>query len=201
MFKNIKKSSGAVSSILLILAVLLIILIVIVFAVIKINTVNTKKNENVEDTQTVEEIPEPEPVYDTTVGDVRFVLQSAIDLGDVLQSNIQNYKQTLTTTEKFILVTVGAQNKSKNSIIQYQWDVGNIIDSDGRNFVSINNQAYSFLPQKNLCGTLIKPEFEPVPCVRLYEVSKKSIDLKVQVTSTNQVSSKKEEGFLDLLVK
>lgn len=136
----------------------------------------------------------PKPVYEVQMEDIRFVLELSEELGNVLQSS-QTYVTKLTTTEKFIKVTVGAQNKGKGNIAPYTWDLGNIIDSEARNFVPITNRAYAFLPQPDLCGDLLKPEFDLTPCVRIYEVSKISTGLKVEVILT---SPKKDKALLDL---
>jgi len=187
--------SGQVSNMILILAVALIIVIVIIFVVIRINA-----TKNANDAKSANPSETPKPVYETTIGEVRFVFKSAVDLGNILKSKNNIYQQDLTTTEKFIQVTIGAQNKGKTDLQQQSWDVGNIIDSDGRNFVSINNQAYYFLPSPNLCGVVLKPEFDPVPCVKLYEVSKASKGLKIEVNAIGS-SSKRQESFMDLVVQ
>jgi hypothetical protein len=105
----------------------------------------------------------------------------------------------LSTTEKFIKVTVAAQNKGKVNLPQFSWDIGNLVDSDGRNFVPINEKAYYFLPQPSLCGEVLKPEFEPTPCVKLYEVSKASTNLKIMLTASG-TTSKKEAALIDIVV-
>ena len=117
-------------------------------------------------------------------------------MGNILVAD--NYQENLTTTERFIKVIVGAQNKSKINTRRGAWDLGNIIDSEGRNFISIDVRTYAFLPRPNLCSTLLKPEFEPVPCVRFYEVSKESDGLKLEVGFMSANSSKMQKGLLDL---
>ncbi len=194
MFKKVNLSSGKVSSILLILAVMLLILIVGVFIFIKFGA--TKK-DTPETTDTVVDQGPPPPVYETQVGEVKFMVESAQDLGRVIKSTSTSYAQSLTTTERFIKVIVGAQNKGKADTQQGSWDVGNIVDSEGRNFISINSQAYFYLPTENYCGGILKPEFEFAPCIKLYEVSKKSTGLKIQVSAYGA----KEIGLLDLLVQ
>jgi len=136
------------------------------------------------------------PVYETTVGDIKFTLESSVDLGSVLKST-KTYQKDLTTTGRFIKVIIGAQNKGKNETLQFAWEIVNIIDSDGRNFTPITNKAYSFLPQPDLCGAMLKPELAPVPCVRLYEVSKQSTGLKIEVVSE---SPKIGKSLLDLIL-
>lgn len=194
-----KKSSGVTSTILLILGVVLIIVIIIVFVVIRINASRNTKN-NPQPSNSLQATGQPQkPVYETTIGDVRFVFESAQNLGSVLVSK-SSYEQNLYTTEKYIKVTIGAQNKGKLNVAAYSWEVGNIVDSDGRNFVSIDNQAYSWLPNPNLCGSLLKPEFDLVPCVKYYEVSKASTSLKIQVSAGTGDSGKKQQSLIDLTV-
>ncbi len=193
MFKKVNPSSGKVSSILLILAVMLLVLIVGVFIFIKFGA--TKKTA-VQPNTTADQGPPP-PVYEAQVGNVKFIVESAQDLGKVIKST-NGYQQNLTTTERFIKVIVGAQNKGKENTQQGAWDVGNIIDSEGRNFVSINNQAYFYLPPQNLCGAILKPEFEFTPCIKLYEVSRQSKGLKIKVNATPAAGSNKKEELLDL---
>lgn len=190
------KQSGQISKKLIISAIIVFVIIAIVYAVIKFISVRkseTLKTEN--SSQSQNEIPEvPKPVYDATLGDVKFLLKSSQNLGNILKSP-SSYEKDLVTTEKFIKVIIGTQNKGKNNIAQYSWSVGNVVDSEGRNFVSINNQAYSWLPKPDLCGALLKPEFEPIPCVNYYEVSKESTGLKIVVTIT---TPKKQESLIDL---
>ena len=83
--------------------------------------------------------------------------------------------------------------------------MGNIVDSDGRNFTPLQYDADAWLPDPNLCGELLKPEFEPTPCVKIYEVSTVSKGLKIQVTSLRKVgveypSDKKDTALIDLIV-
>lgn len=198
MFKKFNKSSGAVSSIILILGVALLVVIIVVFFVIKISaSKNTVSPKTALTANTVAVTP-PAPVYQIQLGDVDFTLKTAINLGSVLAAKDLRYGQNLTTTEKFIEVVVGAQNKGRVNTDQFIWDVGNIVDSDGRQFVSINDRAYFYLPQPNLCGASMKPAFAPISCIKMYEVSKQSAGLKVRVSVT---SPKKQEAFLDLNVR
>lgn len=136
----------------------------------------------------------PKPVYTTTIGNIKFALESSIDLGSVLKVQ-STYQNDLVTTERFIKVTIGAQNKGKTETTQFAWEVGNVIDSEGRTFISIKNKAYQFLPQPDLCGTILKPEFDLIPCVMMYEVSKQSAGLKVEVINRSQ---KQGKALLDL---
>src|SRR3989338_5664845 len=135
MAKKFKNSSGAVSSILLVLAVLIVIVIIVVFVVIKINS--NKGADTVNDSGQNPDEP-PQPVYETTVEGIKFTLESAWDMGNILVSNNQSFQPNIVTTEKFIKVTIGAQNKGKINTTQSSWSIGNIVDSEGRNFVSID---------------------------------------------------------------
>src|SRR6266404_6935573 len=97
-----KRSSGAVSTILLILGVVLIVLIIIVFVVIRIGA--SKSAAIAKKTTTTQGPPPvPLPVYDSSLGDVRFVFEKAEDLGNVMETGAGSYyHQVLNTTEKFI---------------------------------------------------------------------------------------------------
>lgn len=196
--KKLNKQSGQISRVLLALAIATLIIIVIVYLAIKISSSRSQQNNNQQNSSQTNE--PPKPVYETQVGDIKFSVESARDLGNIIKSN-SSFQQDLKTTEKFIWVVVGAQNKSKNNLAQYSWDLGNIVDSDGRNFVPITNQAYFWLPNPDLCGALLKPEFDPVPCTRIYEVSKASTKLQLQVIVTLLNSTKKQQALLDLDVK
>lgn len=199
MLKKLQRSKGAVSSILLVLAIILIVVIVVVFVVITIASNRNNNNNNPGNPNEPQGPPEPpKPVYETNIGDIRFVFQSAVNLGSILVSKDLRYQQNITTTEKFIRVIIGAQNKGKLNIPKNSWDIGNIIDADGKNFVSINDQAYAFLPQPSSCGNLLKPDFEPTPCLKLYEVAKTSKKLKIEVNYLDPNSTKKQTAIIDL---
>ena len=206
--KKLNISRGAASSIILVLGIALLLVVVVVFVVIKVNASKTADGSLDKNSEAIS----TGPVYDTNAGDVRFLVVSATDLGNVL--HIQNprnmlglqdtrYDEPITTTEKFIKVVIGAQNKGKLNIPKDIWEVENIVDSDGRNFVPIDAEGYVGLPDPDLCGSLIKPEFEPTPCVKIYEVSKASTGLKVKVKVNISVGifPKAEESFLDLTVQ
>lgn len=195
---NTNLESGQVSKLLIILVVVILVMAGVVFAVLKLAANNRARVAEQEQEETAIEEP-PKPVYEIMVGDIRFLFDSAIDLGPVIKAQT-SYQQDIKTTEKFIYVTVRAQNKGQSDTGNFAWDIGNIVDSAGRNFVEDNN-AYSFLPKPNRCGAVLKPEFEPTPCVKIYQVSKASDHLKVEVMATSQNSSKKQTSFLDLYVR
>jgi hypothetical protein len=188
------KSSGYISRTLIILGVVVIVAILIVFFAIRLASNASRAN-------TVTAPTTEEPVYEATLGDIRFLVESAQDLGSVLPGETSRsfYQPDVITTEKFIKVIIRAQNKGKTNTGKSIWEMGNIVDSDGRNFPP-SDQVFYFLPNPDLCGEILKPEFEPVPCVRIYEVSRVSTKLKVQVGATN-ANSKKQTTFLDLDVK
>jgi len=196
-----KKTKGAISGIFLVLAIILVIVIIVVFVVLKISaTKKTNTTPSASSTAQPTNVPVQGTSYDATVGDVKFSFQSATDLGNTLTNSDPRFPQTLTTTDKFIKVIVGAQDQGKFNIMQGAWDVGDIVDSNGRHFVSINDKAYSFLPTQNACGNLLKPDFQPTSCVKLYEVSKESTNLTVEVNAIPPNTSKKKEAFIGLIV-
>ena len=182
---------------LLILGVALLIVIVVIFVVIKTMAVKNANDPNA--SPSITETPIPTPVYEAQLGDIKFIVMSAQDLGSVLK-NPRSSDYDITTTEKFIKVIIGAQNKAKVNTTRGAWEIGNIVDAEGRNFISINDQAYDFVPRPNPCGESLKPEFEPVACVKLYEVSKASTNLKVMISFIPQ-GGEREDAFLDLIVR
>ncbi len=190
------KSSGQASRTVIILAVIILIIAGIAYGITRF-AISRKASS------TAANNGPPQPVYDLSIGDIRFVFESAQDLGNVLYgstSRFPNYQPNLVTTEKFIKVIVRAQNTGNNDTQQYAWDLGNIIDSAGRNFLPLTDKAYSWIPQPDLCDSVLHPEFEPTPCVRYYEVSKVSDGLKLQVTALKPNSSRSQVDLLDLNV-
>jgi hypothetical protein len=102
---------------------------------------------------------------------------------------------------------MGAQNVGKENISERSWDIENIVDSEGREFVPLDSYAVGdWLPDPNLCQTLLKPAFDPTPCVKIYEVSKKSSGFKIRVitgkdnNSNNFGSGKVDVALIDLIV-
>jgi hypothetical protein len=156
-----------------------------------------------------------QPVYEKQLGNIRFVFESAPDRGKVLRvSDITNnqysssWQKDLPTIERFIEVTVGGQNMGTENTEQNAWDIENIVDSEGRNFVPMDQYVVqAWLPANNSCGALLKPAFDPLPCTKIYEVSKRSTGLKIRVKaaqnsiSDNISSGKVESALLDLIVK
>ena len=195
-----KKESGQVSKLLLVLAVIVLAAIIITYLVMKAATAPPPPPVA---TPTI-----PQPVYQQTLGDIKFIYMQARDMGSVLkgsQSRNPNWQKDLPTTERFIKVTIGAQNKGLTNIKERVWDIGNIVDSEGRNFTPSQYNVDSWLPDPNLCGALLKPDFEPTQCVKIYEVSKVSKGLKIQVIANRKVgneypSDKKDTALIDLIV-
>ena len=197
-----KKSEGAVSNVLLILGVILIIVIVIFYVVIRINAARNVAEEKEEEEISQNNEP-PLPVYETQLGDVKFIFQSAQNIGNVLISEDKRFRQDLFTTERFIRVAVGVQNKGKENVKKGTWDLGNIIDSEGRNFLSVDQSTQGYyLDQSTGCGSVLKPEFEPTQCIKYYEVSNQSTGLKVEVNLYPENSLKESEtALIDLIVQ
>lgn len=204
--KNIlKNEQGQVARLLLILAVVIFLAIIITYVII---AVSEKPQQPV--TQTPQQNL---PVYEKQLGNIRFVFEEARDKGSTLTAADQlspnfGVNKELTTTERFVIITVGAQNMGKENIDQNAWDLGNIIDSEGREFVPLDNYiVQGWLPQDNGCGKLLKPAFDPVPCMKIYEVSKKSQGMKIEVLTgeenspANFSANKKMSDKLDLILK
>ena len=193
--KKYNNQTGWISRTLIILAVVMFVAILIVFFAIKFAS-NASKSKDGSDSN-----EPPKAVYETTLNDVRFLFESAEDLGSVLDGSLSTstYQQDVVTTEKFLRVIVRAQNKGKMNLQKFNWDLGSIVDSDGRIFPP-SDQVFYFLPRPDLCGEILKPEFDPVPCTRIYEVSKISTNLKIEDIAADQ-SGKRKSEYLDLDVR
>lgn len=133
--------------------------------------------------------PEPKgPVYEIELKNVKFQLVEAKDRGDTLKASESPRFETypglpdLTTTEKFIEVTVNAMNTGKEDIQANTWDVLEIIDEDGRKF-PFSLKLTNWLPVNDRCREGLKPGFTPIPCTKIYEVAKVSAGLKIKVKS------------------
>ena len=197
---------GQASRLLLVLAIIILVAVVIVYLVVRM--AERPSSPITDPTETV-----PQFNYEQTLGDIKFVFIDSRDLGSVLrasQAKDQSYSwvKDLTTTERFIMVTIGAQNKGKVNIPERSWDIGNIVDSEGRNFVPVDQYtAEPWMPTGNSCQTLLAPEFDPAPCTKLYKVSKISTGLKITVLagknndSTSFSSGDVDEALIDLIVK
>lgn len=201
---SINMQSGQVARIMLALVVVCAVAIAIAYIVIN----SARKPAipvaiNSEGTTTV-----PKAIYEVTSNDIKISFQEAYNFGNTLygsQSSSQ-YQKNLTTTEKYIMVTIGAQNKGKEDTPTNVWDLGNIIDSEGRIFIPANYDVYSWLPKNNACGNVLKPEFTPLSCTKIYEVSKTSQGLKVQALVAQKTgegkydNGKKETILLDMII-
>ncbi len=192
------KESGQVSRTLIILGFVVLLMTGVVYGVIRL-AAGKKARLAQEEANQLANVEPPKPVYEIQLEDVRFLFDSAIDLGPVIKAT-KTSQVDLRTTEKFIYVTIRAQNKGLGQLPRYTWNIGNIIDSTGRNFIP-DDSAYTFLPNPDLCGAILKPEFEPTPCTKIYQVSKASTNLKVEVNYVPQNSSKPKTALLDLNVK
>jgi hypothetical protein len=201
------KSPGQASRLLLVLAIVVLVAVIITFLILRMAE---KPPAPVSTTPTI-----VLPVYEKTLGNIRFVFESAIDKGSILKaSNIINSQYASYSKKdfpidnpgaKFIVVTMGAQNVGTENTQQNSWDIENIVDSQNRNFVPLDQYSVAaWLPDKNLCGALLKPAFDPTPCTKIYEVSKESSGLKIRVIAgkNNQsISSQNDKSLIDLIVK
>ena len=196
--------AGQVSRLLLVLAIIVFVAVIITFLIMKM--AQQPAAPALKTTPTI-----PLPVYESTLDNIRFVFESAIDRGndlrasDIINSQYSSDKKDLTTTEKFIQVTVGAQNMGTENTVQNAWNIENIVDSQGRNFVPEDYNVSPWLPTNNGCGALLKPAFDPTSCTKIYEVSKASTGLKIRVEAGKgggTVSTDKNDSILiDLIIK
>lgn len=196
---------GSVVKLMLALVIVCFVAILIAYFVIK--SANKPTPPPIVDPNIIEV---PKAVYESTINDIKITFQEATNYGGMLlgsRSNNPNYQKDLISTEKFILVKIGGQNKGKLDTPQNIWGLGNIIDSEGRNFIPNNYSANPWLPKDNGCGDILKPEFTPTSCSKIYEVSKISQGLKVEVLISQKKegdekydTSKKDTILLDLIV-
>ncbi len=150
-----------------------------------------------------QELKEPQPVYEVTVGNLKFHFEKAIDRSNSLPE-AEGYfqwqkKEGLTTTERFVEVTIGVTNIGKENIDGREWSIEEVIDEEDRVFPPMNmRELEPWLPEDNKCDTLLKPGFTPSLCTKMYEVAEISNRLKIKVVS----KEKKNEGedFIDLFV-
>ena len=171
---------------LLILAIVVLVAAVIVYIVMKATEKAPPPNPAEIETG-------PKVVYEATVGAIKFTFQEARDMGSILRGSLSrnpNWQKDIVTTERYIKVAIGAQNKGKQNIEDRTWNLGNIIDSEGRIFVPEEDYTIdAWLPQPDLCGALLKPEFAPTACAKIYEVAKISQGLKVEVKAGQKNAS------------
>jgi uncharacterized protein (UPF0333 family) len=204
---NMNLQKGQASRTLLILAIVVLVAVILTYLIMKL-----AEKPPISPISTENEIPKP--VYEVTLGEMKFNFQAAINRGNILKvSSIRNkqysyFTEDITTGEKFIEVTIGAQNMGIDNIEQGAWDIENIIDSEGRNYTPYDqNKINQWLPENNGCGALLRPAFSPTPCTKIYEVSRKSSGLKIRVRAAkdslpnNLSSGKFDAAILDLIVK
>ena len=200
--RKIIKSTGQISRGLLVLAGIIIVATIITFIVIKIATKPpeppTPPNGNGENGAY-------QPEYEAIIDDMRFIFQESQDRGDTLKgsdSTRPQYQEDLTTNEKFIEVTIGAQNIGKENIPRGRWDIGEVIDEEERRFEALTSGVRYWLPEDNQCGDLLKPGFSPTSCTKIYEVAAVSNELKIEVSFIEDrgISGEPKKAVIDLFV-
>ena len=198
--------AGQASRLLLVLAIIILVAVIVVFLVMKMASPAPKPAGGEKPIVVL-------PVYEKQLGNIRFVFENSRDLGNTLKAadakaETRSYLKDLSTTERFIIVTIGAQNKGKVNISDRSWDIENIVDSDGREFQPVDQYSVDpWLPDDNSCQDILEPEFDPLPCTKIYRVSKVSTGLKIRVItgkdndSNNFSSGSVDSALLDLIVK
>ena len=140
---NFKDQTGSVAKIMLALVIVCLVAVGIAYIVIK--SAEKPPKPSIDNPDIVEV---PKAVYEATINDIKITFQEANNYGSILKGSLSNnpsYQKDLTTTEKFIMVTIGGQNKGKSDTAQNVWDLGNIIDSEGRNFKPNNYNTNPWL--------------------------------------------------------
>ena len=191
--KNIQKQSGQIAKTLLVLAI--IVLIALVVAYIVVNRTKPKPQPTPG--------PEPEalPVYENTIGNIRFLFLEATDLGSILlgKESRSDWQPDIKSTERFIKVMVGAQNIGKENTSEQIWTIGDIIDDEGRSYIASGDETRNWLPEKLLCGTILKPSFDPTPCIKIYEVANVAKNLKIKIlVYRKSYSQEYDEALIDI---
>ena len=147
---KINLQQGQASRLLLVLAIVVLVAVVITYLIIRWAQKPPAPNPS-----PTSEIPQP--VYEQTLGNIRFVFESALDRGGILRaSEIKNPQYSYEKKDflvsnpgaKFIQVTIGAKNMGTENTVQNAWGIENIVDSKGRNFVPLDDyqiQALSLI--------------------------------------------------------
>lgn len=142
--------------------------------------------------------PPSGPVYEVELEDkIRFKLQEVKDRGDILRLteaiNPKAAKKDATTSGRFIEVTVSVYNIGKDNIKAGTWGLKDLYDSNGAKFYS--STFYNlWVSGESQCGVLLKPQFPPILCSKIYEVSKVSTGLKVGL----YFKDTSKQAFIDL---
>jgi len=141
---------------------------------------------------------EPEPVYEVQLGDIKLKLISAKDRGSTLlasDSRFYSHRTDTTTTEKFIEITITAENIGKDDLRFGSWDIVDVVDSEERIF-HYSRMQDPWIPGSSKCGDLLKPGFSPTPCTKIYEVAKISEGLKIEVSAL--VGTQQKKALIDI---
>jgi len=191
IFKN--KTKGAIPSfvIFIIIGIVAIILIVVIISFVKKASAPPS-----------EEGPKSEePTNEAVIGDIKFNLKEASDLGNILrgsESKNNQVQKDIVSTERFVKVTITAENVGKESVNFGTWDLKDLFDKEERRFV-FSEQTNPWIPEDSRCGDTLKPGFTPTPCTKIYEVANISTGLKVKVSAqSTKPSALPEEAFIKL---
>jgi len=191
IFKN--KTTGRIPNFVLfiIIGIVIIILIVMIISFVKKSPAPTS-----------EEGPKSEePTDEAVIGDVKFKLKEASDLGNILrvsESKNNQVQKDIVSTERFVKVTITAENVGKESVYLGTWDLKDLFDKEERRFI-FSQQTSPWIPEDSRCGDTLKPGFTPTSCTKIYEVANISSGLKVKVSArSTKPSAPSEEAFIKL---
>jgi len=191
IFKN--KTKGGIPSFVLfiIIGIIVIILIIIIINAFKKTPPPPPK----------EEPKSQEPAYEAVIGDVKFKLKEAKDFGNILKGSESKNNQSqkdIMTTERFIEVTITAENIGKESVGIGTWNLNDLFDKEERRFI-FSQETSPWIPEESRCGDLLKPGFTPTSCTKIYEVANISTGLKVKVSARSaKPSFALEEAFINI---
>lgn len=183
---SFKKEAGQISRVLLVLAIIVFVAAVIAYFIIK-----AAEKPPVEVPVTTTEPIKPK-VYELMSDDMKFTFVDAEDMGNMLkgsQSLHPTWEDDITTTERFVKVTVSGKNELGTiTIRENSWDLGNIIDSQGRTYEPMKKSTVDSWIGEDYCGAELKPAFKAINCVKIYEISKVSEGLQVEVLTAKKIN-------------
>lgn len=143
---------------------------------------------------TVAPTPLPAVGQDVKVGEVRWKVVSAKDLGNKLKSDNQ-FVEDKTTTGRFVQLRFEVENLSKDTLTFAGFD---LVDDQDRTFKSASD-VFMFIPTAELCVLeSLNPNITKT-CTAIYEVPANAASLKAKVGDLKLFGNK--EALIDLGLK
>jgi hypothetical protein len=143
---------------------------------------------------TVAPTPVPAVGQDVKVGEVRWKIISAKDLGNKLKSDNQ-FVEDKTTAGRFVQLRFEVENLSKDTLTFAGFD---LVDDQDRTFKSASD-VFMFIPTAELCVLeSLNPNITKT-CTAIYEVPANAASLKAKVGDLKLLGNK--EALIDLGLK